>query len=87
MTGTVVGPAPSGARNPARRSCCTVPNEPPTLAILNDPNVLSVTIASDVASLAPTLTLPEKSIGWPKANAEFPHTAVVVPMPASVTSP
>jgi len=54
---------------------------------LNGPVVGSSTIAKAVASFAPNVVMPRSASECPHARTWSPHTYVVVPVPASVTSP
>ena len=56
--GVSAGVRVRSARMPASRSWSTVPNGAPMLAILNEPKVLSLTMASELPSLAPLFTGP-----------------------------
>src|SRR5215469_474737 len=95
VTGMGTGPAPSGARTAARRSWSSVPTTPPRLATLNGPKRLSGCTYNASAVWTLSATLPPNVNGWPKASATIDgveavpteQTAVVVPMPAMVTSP
>ena len=81
------GPAPRRARRPTSRSWSTAPAIPPTVPILNEPNVSSFTTAMALTWWALIVLGPVKIIGWPNARAVLLPTAVVVPMAANVRSP
>ena len=57
------------------------------LAILNGVPAGSSTMVMDVARAAPKATLPSPMKGCPKPSTVSPHTDVVVPTAAMVTSP
>ena len=69
------------------RSWSIVTTTPPTFASSNGVSVGSSWTVIAVAVWAENDVGPRNTRGWPNARTRLPHTAVVVPTPAALTSP